>query len=166
MSLFETWRNTAYNEENEEKRKAFWENYFKIEKSIYDKLLTDAEKKTEGTVKELAEKFSIETLSFMGFLDGINDSLKESLKLEELEEDSSISFEIDLEKLYYNMLAAKASWLYTLPQWDTLLADDRRKEITKEQRLSGTVIKEKVPGRNDPCTCGSGKKYKKCCGAN
>lgn len=24
---------------------------------------------------------------------------------------------------------------------------------------------EKV-GRNDPCTCGSGKKYKKCCGAN
>lgn len=21
-----------------------------------------------------------------------------------------------------------------------------------------------VPGRNDPCSCGSGKKYKKCCG--
>lgn len=166
MSLFETWRNTAYNEENEQTRKAFWENYFEIEKSIYDKLLTDAEKKTEGTIKELAEQFNVEILSFMGFLDGINDSLKESLKLEELEEDSRISFEIDLEKLYYNMLAAKASWLYTLPQWDTLLTDDRRKEITKEQRLSGTVIKEKVPGRNDPCTCGSGKKYKKCCGAN
>ena len=28
------------------------------------------------------------------------------------------------------------------------------------------VIKEKEPGRNDPCPCGSGKKYKKCCGAN
>mgnify|MGYP000998552757 FL=1 len=24
--------------------------------------------------------------------------------------------------------------------------------------------KEPVPGGNDPCTCGSGKKYKKCCG--
>ncbi len=23
---------------------------------------------------------------------------------------------------------------------------------------------DKVPGRNDPCPCGSGKKYKKCCG--
>jgi SWIM/SEC-C metal-binding protein len=23
-----------------------------------------------------------------------------------------------------------------------------------------------VPGRNDPCPCGSGRKYKKCCGAN
>lgn len=26
------------------------------------------------------------------------------------------------------------------------------------------VVKEKLPGRNDPCPCGSGKKYKKCCG--
>ncbi|MFZ3139321.1 MAG: SEC-C metal-binding domain-containing protein [Polaromonas sp.] len=25
--------------------------------------------------------------------------------------------------------------------------------------------KEATPGRNDPCPCGSGKKYKKCCGA-
>lgn len=25
------------------------------------------------------------------------------------------------------------------------------------------IIKEKEPGRNDPCPCGSGKKYKKCC---
>ena len=24
----------------------------------------------------------------------------------------------------------------------------------------------KKPGRNDPCPCGSGKKYKKCCGRN
>ncbi len=35
----------------------------------------------------------------------------------------------------------------------------------------GTVKKEpkkanKKPGRNDPCPCGSGKKYKKCCGMN
>ena len=28
-----------------------------------------------------------------------------------------------------------------------------------------TIIKGDVPGRNDPCNCGSGKKYKKCCGA-
>lgn len=27
------------------------------------------------------------------------------------------------------------------------------------------VIKPAAPGRNDPCSCGSGKKYKKCCGA-
>ncbi|WP_350294216.1 UPF0149 family protein [Limnohabitans sp. Rim8] len=28
------------------------------------------------------------------------------------------------------------------------------------------VIREKTPGRNDPCSCGSGKKYKKCCGTH
>ncbi|UCD36184.1 MAG: SEC-C domain-containing protein, partial [Nitrospiraceae bacterium] len=29
-----------------------------------------------------------------------------------------------------------------------------------------TVVKDKKVGRNDPCVCGSGKKYKKCCGIN
>jgi len=28
------------------------------------------------------------------------------------------------------------------------------------------VRRADTPGRNDPCSCGSGKKYKKCCGAN
>lgn len=28
-----------------------------------------------------------------------------------------------------------------------------------------TIVKNAAPGRNDPCSCGSGKKYKKCCGA-
>lgn len=27
-----------------------------------------------------------------------------------------------------------------------------------------TQVVEKIPARNDPCQCGSGKKYKKCCG--
>ncbi len=27
-----------------------------------------------------------------------------------------------------------------------------------------SVVVEKTPGRNDPCSCGSGKKFKKCCG--
>jgi hypothetical protein len=166
MSLFETWRNTAYKEQDEESQKEFWENYFEVEESIYDKLLTNTSEPTTGMIKDLAEQFGTDSLTFMGFLDGINDSLHEPLKLEELEEESSIVLDVDLEKLYYNMLAAKAEWLYTLPQWDDLLTDEKRKEITKLQRLSGTVVKEKEAGRNDPCPCGSGKKYKKCCGAN
>ncbi|WP_195618023.1 SEC-C metal-binding domain-containing protein [Clostridium paraputrificum] len=35
-------------------------------------------------------------------------------------------------------------------------------ESTARQKT--TIIKDKEPGRNDPCPCGSGKKYKKCCG--
>ncbi len=44
---------------------------------------------------------------------------------------------------------------------------EHEKELKQEQQSKvETVVKEKEPGRNDPCPCGSGKKYKKCCGAN
>ena len=33
-------------------------------------------------------------------------------------------------------------------------------------RTERTVRAERTPGRNAPCPCGSGKKYKRCCGAN
>lgn len=34
------------------------------------------------------------------------------------------------------------------------------------ERRSGTIVRGKKPGRNDPCPCGSGLKYKNCCGKN
>lgn len=34
------------------------------------------------------------------------------------------------------------------------------------QKMHTPIIKEKEPGRNDPCPCGSGKKYKQCHGKN
>ena len=57
-------------------------------------------------------------------------------------------------------------WLYTLPQWDSILSEEKRKELYKQQKASGTVRKAKKVFPNDPCPCGSGKKYKKCCGKN
>jgi len=42
-------------------------------------------------------------------------------------------------------------------------------EIDAEQELLDNtppvepIKAEETPGRNDPCPCGSGKKYKKCC---
>ena len=53
--------------------------------------------------------------------------------------------------------------------------DVKREQVAKVTGESGgsdgsvknePVKKEKKPGRNDPCPCGSGKKYKKCCGAD
>ena len=37
--------------------------------------------------------------------------------------------------------------------------------VEQADRKTAPIVKGKQPGRNDPCTCGSGKKYKKCCGA-
>ena len=100
----------------------------------------------------------------MGVLDGINTSLRQELDFENFDESSQVTLDIDLEKLYFNMLAADADYLYSLPQWDRLLTAEKRQEITKAYKKSKTVVKGKKIGRNDPCPCGSGKKYKKCCG--
>ena len=119
-----------------------------------------------GTVKGLAEKYGQEVLTMVGFLDGINDSLKEPNPIETMDEDTQVSLAFDKEKLYKNMVDAKADWLYALPQWDDIFDKETQKALYLEQKASGTVRKEKKIGRNDPCPCGSGKKYKKCCGRN
>jgi len=167
MGLYNDWNNIAQAQSqlpiNEQKK--FWNTYFDIETDIYKVLLENYEKVYSGTITELSAEFDVEPITFMGFLDGINTSLKEELDLESLNEDSSVALDIDLEKLYFNMLDAKADWLYHLPQWDAILTKERRAEITKDFRTSKVYISENTVGRNDPCPCGSGKKYKKCCGA-
>ena len=165
MAMLENWRNTAYAKDmNTREGQMFWGNYFAIEKGIYEQLLENPKEVVKGTVKELAEKFETDTFLMTGFLDGINDSLVTPNPIETMEEDTEVSLEFDLEILYKNMVDARADWLYELPQWDNLLTEERRKELYKEQKKSGTVVKEKKIGRNDPCPCGSGKKYKFCCG--
>lgn len=168
MSLLENWRDYAYAQDtNQREGQLFWANYFNQEKAVYEQLLSNPETVVTGTVKELAEKYGMDVNHMVGFLDGINDSLKTPNPIEEMEEDTVVSLDFDLEKLYYNMCAARASWLYELPQWENLLTEERRKELYKQERNSGTVKRsEKKIGRNDPCPCGSGKKYKQCCGRN
>jgi len=166
MSLYKKWTEVAYSERDRKEYAKFWEVYLDKEKNIYASILEAKNNIIEGKIKDLAEKFNLDVVTFMGFLDGINTSLVTSLDLETLEEDSEIKLEIDFEKLYFNMLNAKAPWLYELPQWDGILTKEKRKEITKEYRKSKMVIKGDKIGRNDPCPCGSGKKYKKCCGSN
>ena len=167
MALLEEWRAVAYSKEMDRAAlQKFWGTYFQIEKNIYEKLLTNPDEEVKGTVKELAEKYETELQFFVGFLDGINDSLKTPNPIEEMEEDTEVTLDIDFEKLYYNMVACRAEWLYELEQWNDILSEERRKELYKEQKSSTTVVKGEKIGRNDPCPCGSGKKYKKCCGRN
>mgnify|MGYP000857200310 CR=1 FL=1 len=167
MGLLQQWRDMAYDQQADKaKLQQFWAIYFTKEKDIYAELLKNPDELVRGTVKELAEKYNQEVLTMVGFLDGINDSLKTPNPIETMEEDTEVSLDYDKEKLYYNMVGCKADWLYELPQWDNLLDEAKRKELYKKQKLSGTVIKGKKIGRNEPCPCGSGKKYKNCCGKN
>ena len=165
MALLEQWQKVAYNEKaNKQDLQRFWQRYFLLEKNVYEQLLTNPDEVVEGTVKELAEKYKLSIMDMTGFLDGINDSLKIPNPIETMDENTKVTLAFDKELLYKNMVDAKADWLYQLPQWDEIFSEEKRKELYKEQKKSGTVVKPHKIGRNDPCPCGSGKKYKYCCG--
>jgi len=165
MALLEKWQKMAYNENMDQgELQRFWQRYFLLEKGVYEQLLTNPDEAVEGTVKELADKYNLDILEMAGFLDGINDSLVEPNPIESMEEDTKVSLVFDKTKLYKNMVAAKADWLYELPMWENIFDEETRKALYLEQKKSGTVVVGKKVGRNEPCPCGSGKKYKHCCG--
>lgn len=165
MTLYEEWKDLIGNQ-TEETFQEFWEEYSGAETKLYSAILDDPTKKITGTLGELAKEHEIRPVIYMGFLDGINDSLKKGNDFENFDESSQVEIEIEPETLFYNMLAADAEYLYGLPQWEDILGIDKMKEIVKAYKKSKTVVKGKKIGRNEPCPCGSGKKYKHCCGRN
>lgn len=165
MALLEQWQKIAYNENMDQgELQRFWQRYFLLEKGVYEQLLSNPDEAVEGTVKELADKYNLDILEMTGFLDGINDSLVAPNPIDTMEEDTKVSLAFDKANLYKNMVAAKADWLYELPMWNDIFDEETRKALYLEQKKSGTVVVGKKVGRNEPCPCGSGKKYKHCCG--
>ena len=126
MNLYSEWRQAADAQRAPHEQEKFWNDYFALETENYKKILANHAEMYSGELSGLAETFGMDEVTFIGFLDGINTSLKQEIDLESLESSTVISLDVDFEKLYFNM--------------------------------------QETVGRNDPCPCGSGKKYKKCCG--
>lgn len=167
MALLKKWHDMAYSETTDKGTlQKLWTEYFQKERDIYAQLLKNPDEVVKGTVKELAEKYKVDIMTMVGFLDGINDSLKEQNPIEEMEEDTEVNLGFEKELLYKNMVNAGADWLYNLPEWEAIFDEDKRKALYKEEKASHTIRKEEKIYPNDPCPCGSGKKYKKCCGKN
>lgn len=167
MALLQQWRDMAYSEKaNKGDLKRLWQAYFMKEKAIYEQLLSDPDTQVMGTVKELADKYEVDIMTMTGFIDGINDFLVTPNEIEEMEEDTQVNLVFDKAALYKGMVAAEADWLYNLPQWKEIFDEETLKNLYHEQKISTTIVKEERVYPNDPCPCGSGKKYKKCCGKN
>ena len=164
MSLYSQWQGMAEAQRSPEENQAFWNEYFDIETEGYKKILERKDNFYEDKLTAIADEFGMSPVVFAGFMDGINTSLVKEVELDKLKESSTVSLKVDFDKLYYNMLEAKAKWLYTLAGWDGILSEERRREIRDQWRMDKQAVSNKV-GRNEPCPCGSGKKYKKCCGA-
>ena len=140
MSLLKQWRDKAYDESaNKGDLQRLWADYFEKEKTIYAQLLKDPDVEVTGSVKELAEKYGIDLMTMVGFLDGINDSLKTPNPIDEMDEDTVVSLGFDKEKLFKNMVAAGAEWLYELEEW---------KPIYDEEPASVSIWNRSSPGRS------------------
>lgn len=165
MSLYKEWDDNLKNIKTESDYQSFWQQYMTKETECYRKILESKNPVIAGKLCDLADKNDMTTMQYVGFLDGANTSFTAPLTLDELSEDTELNVEFDFEKLLWNMHEAKAEWLYGMDEWAGIFDEEKRLEIKKEYNRSKMVVNEgpKV-GRNDPCPCGSGKKYKKCCG--
>ncbi|MDW5300137.1 MAG: SEC-C metal-binding domain-containing protein [Sedimentibacter sp.] len=164
MSLYTEWTENLKGIATQEEYQTFFNEYMAKETECYRNILQTKNPVVEGTIKDLAEKSNMTSMQFIGFLDGANTSFKEEVGLDDLTEDSEIKVEFDFEKLLWNMHDSKAEWLYGMNEWSNIFDDEKRKQIKKDFNRSKIVVKGEKIGRNDPCPCGSGKKYKKCCG--
>ena len=109
MTILEQWRSVAYNQNaDKNKLQRFWATYFNIEKNIYEQLLENPDEVVSGTVKELAEKYGQDVMTMVGFLDGINDSLKVPNPIETMDENTKVNLAFDKEALYKNMVDASS----------------------------------------------------------
>ena len=165
MSIYEQWLTKAFTKEGRSVD-AVCDLYLPAEQKIYEYILEEKVTNISGTVKEIAERFNMTVEYAVAFIDGINEVLPTPYDVNSLEEDTEVNLEIAFDKLYKKMVEYKADHLYNLPQWDNVFTKAERDKLYKEQRNSRTIVKGEKIGRNDPCPCGSGKKYKKCCGAN
>ena len=92
---------------------------------------------------------------------GQNDPVKEYTKEGfAMFEDMILRIQEDTVKYLYNIKIQKA------PQQQRNVNMEDVKTTESEIEGRPAAARNKKVGRNDPCPCGSGKKYKKCCGAN
>lgn len=164
MSLYTEWNENLKNIKTQEEYQEFFKDYMGKEAECYRKILESKNALIQGTLKDLAAKNEMTNVQFIGFLDGANTSFKEELDLDSLTEESEVNAELDWEKLLWNMHDAKAEWLFGMNEWNNIFDEEKRKQIKKDFNRSKQVVAGEKIGRNDPCPCGSGKKYKKCCG--
>ncbi|MTI15379.1 PBPRA1643 family SWIM/SEC-C metal-binding motif protein [Sansalvadorimonas verongulae] len=76
---------------------------------------------------------------------------------------ASVTVQTEERKAELEKIFQEHEWAFSIAVNEEAVEDVSDLELLKKIPTTTTVL-EKTPGRNDPCSCGSGKKYKKCCG--
>ena len=164
MALHDAWKRIAFDTQGNAV-KHVWDDYLIKEKKVYREILDQKLDKIEGTMEELGKRFELSGMHMAAFVDGIHEAVDGLPPVDELEADTAVKLDIDFKRLFKQMVEYKAKDLYTLDEWDNIFPPEEQREYYLEQKKAHTVIRTDKTGRNEPCPCGSGKKYKKCCGA-
>lgn len=90
MTLYKQWIDLMEGQ-SEETFESFWKEYSETETRVYEHILSHKDAHLSGTVSELVSKFEADPVIFMGFLDGINTSLREANDLEKIQEDTALA---------------------------------------------------------------------------
>nr|WP_307774920.1 SEC-C metal-binding domain-containing protein [uncultured Cetobacterium sp.] len=133
-----------------EEYKSYW-NYFFIEKTqdVADLIALLMKHKLQGAQ--------------IGFeITSIIDKIKNNKTTEEIVNDFNERVEFDSLNSSKAFVAIVTNIANTLPLWS--LKGFSRSETSNEVKTPSVTRTVNKIGRNEPCTCGSGKKYKKCCG--
>ncbi|MBD5537827.1 MAG: SEC-C domain-containing protein [Lachnospiraceae bacterium] len=154
MSLLEEWRSIAYDyTKSKSEIDFFWNQYFKKEAQFYSKLLNITEHPILDTVENFAVKFDTDIITMVGFLDGINDSLKIPNNIEKVTEKTIVTLDYDLETLYQNAIKSDAKHIYTLTIWDTVLPN--RKSISLQSIENKNISLQPIQNKPKCPICGS-----------
>ncbi|HZG74910.1 MAG TPA: SEC-C metal-binding domain-containing protein [Paenibacillus sp.] len=85
--------------------------------------------------------------------------------VKQLVEEGYDSMMLNLKESLYALCVMAGERTAEVAVWKQELEDEERRRLTSSLLNPAPVRAEAKVGRNDPCPCGSGKKYKKCCGA-
>jgi hypothetical protein len=89
-------------------------------------------------------------------------------EIEEYMNNDPVSFMIEPEETAYGFYKIMGIDHHDLPIWKQIAEEKEsafNAEMENDRQLSVIAPLQPKVGRNDPCPCGSEKKYKKCCGA-
>ena len=149
----------------------------KIIEFIYDKLIEEYEEKIKVVPKEISDEFEkVIMLNVIDkyWTDHINtmSHLREGIHLRSYGQNDPLrAYTVEGFELFDNMMQKIDQDVTTFLIRAEVKQNMERKEVAKNKitndgkdTAKAAPKKSQKVGRNDPCPCGSGKKYKQCCG--
>lgn len=138
-------------------------NYIKIDKKTLIKAsrpdFIEECKQGEKLEKVMGQLFVIDKKIIKEEIDSFSIAIKNEVALEEAIETFLEAYEIESDEEKNIFTAELTKLAKSIKRW--ALKGHTEKEIENNKK---TIVNEEKIGRNDPCPCGSNKKYKKCCG--